>query len=47
MVIRAIPKTTTQLNFLIHLEATTSIDFWSIPGKINGDAADIHVSPDS
>jgi len=46
MVIRAIPETKEQLEFLRHLEVSSSIDIWSLPSREN-EFADIHVSPET
>ena len=46
MVIRAIPETVEQLEFLRHWEVSTSIDFWSLPARAQ-EPADIRVSPET
>lgn len=46
MVIRVIPETKEQLEFLRDWQSTSSIDFWSLPAKVN-EFADIRVSPQS
>lgn len=46
MVIRAIPETKEQLEFLRDLQSTSLIDFWSLPSKLK-EPADIRVSPQS
>ena len=46
MVIRVIPETREQVEFLQQWQHTSSIDFWDVPGKI-GQSADIRVSPQS
>ena len=46
MVIRAIPETKEQLEFLRHLEVSSSIDIWSLPSREN-EFADIHVTPET
>lgn len=46
MVIRTVAKTNEQVEFLRDWRATSAIDFWKLPAKIN-DFADIHVTPES
>lgn len=46
MVIRVTPETKEQMDFLLHLQSTSSIDFWSLSASKDG-VTDIRVSPDS
>jgi len=46
MVIRAIPETKEQLEFLRDLQSTSLIDFWSLPSKLE-EPVDIRVTPQS
>ncbi len=46
MVIRTVPETREQIEFLLKMEKNLNLDFWSLPRGIN-DPADIRVSPQS
>lgn len=46
MVIRVTPETKEQMDYLLHLEATSSIDFWSF-SRSKDEPTDIRVSPET